>query len=150
MVKKIIYMGLLLLGLAGLVVAVSRKPIARLFAKPLLVKQADKQPVNQDRVRFVEYTPTLFSHLADQRRVLFFAAGWCGNCQQADLDFEKRSNELPQDVTLFRANFDLEKELRQKYGVTYQHTFVLVDSQGNLEKIWNGGDTDELLTQLGL
>jgi thioredoxin-related protein len=38
-----------------------------------------------------------------------------------------------------------EKELAKKYGVTYQHTFVQIDAEGNEVTKWNGGKIEELL-----
>jgi thioredoxin-related protein len=41
-----------------------------------------------------------------------------------------------------------EKDLAKKYGITYQHTFVQIDSKGNEITKWNGGKTDELLAKI--
>ena len=41
-----------------------------------------------------------------------------------------------------------EKDLAKKYGITYQHTFVQVDAQGKELTKWNGGQTDELVTNI--
>lgn len=103
----------------------------------------------QDSLRYTNYTPELFASLKNQRRVLFFSANWCVTCQGADKDISAHTSELPANVTVFNVNYDAEKELRRQYGVTNQHTFVLVDQSGQLLKIWNGGGIDELLSELG-
>lgn len=103
---------------------------------------------NQDRIRYADYTPELFGQLQDQRRVLFFKANWCSTCTEADEDISQHTSQLPADVTILKVNFDTEKELRTKYGVTSQHTFVVVDGQGNLVNIWNGGGIEELVEKL--
>ncbi len=40
-----------------------------------------------------------------------------------------------------KTDYDTERELKKKYGVTYQHTFVQVDAQGNQIKKWGGSNT---------
>jgi thioredoxin 1 len=55
---------------------------------------------------------------------------------------------LPADVVVFKTDYDTEKELKKKYGITYQHTFVLVDNEGNSIKKWNGGGVKELIEEL--
>jgi thioredoxin-like negative regulator of GroEL len=102
----------------------------------------------QDTLRIVDYSPAIFEQLGHRRRILFFNATWCTTCQDANTDFEQRTAELPADVTLFRVNYDQETELKNRYGVTYQHTFVIVDQQAKPLKIWNGGGTEKLLQQL--
>ena len=61
--------------------------------------------------------------------VLFFNASWCPTCREAREDF-------------------IAHELQKKYGVTYQHTFVQIDTDGEALATWNGGGTDELLANI--
>src|SRR3989344_6215991 len=102
--------------------------------------------------RYVEYSQTALSQAVDTRRVLYFYANWCPTCRPADASFRQNESQIPEDVTLIRVNYNdtdtdaQEKALAQKYGVTYQHTFIQIDDQGNEVTIWNGGEIDELLT----
>jgi len=49
---------------------------------------------------------------------------------------------------LLKVDYDKSTDLKRKYGVTYQHTFVQVDKGGHLLKKWSGTSTyDELLKQ---
>lgn len=82
------------------------------------------------------------------KAVLFFWASWCPNCKAANADFLAHTNQIPNNVTVFKTNYDTEKTLKTKYGVTYQHTFVQVDAQGNQITKWNGGGIADLLTNL--
>jgi thiol-disulfide isomerase/thioredoxin len=71
-------------------------------------------------------------------KVLFFHAAWCPSCKKADGELTQwyESDEANGALLLYKINYDKEKDLIAKYGVTYQHTFVKVDGQGNLiEKI---------------
>ena len=103
-----------------------------------------------------EYTPKLFEAVSDAglKRVLFFYANWCPICRPADRDFQENMSKIPDDVVVFRVNYndpetdETEKALANKYGVTYQHTFVQVDGEGELVTSWNGGDTDELMKNI--
>ncbi|MFZ2026682.1 MAG: thioredoxin family protein [Microgenomates group bacterium] len=98
--------------------------------------------------RYAPYDATLFQKQKDKRRVLFFHAKWCPTCKIADKDFVENSQKIPDDVVLFKTDYDTEKELIARYGITYQHTFVYVDSEGNELKKWNGGGIAELLSNI--
>lgn len=104
--------------------------------------------------RYVAYSPTVLADSADTRRVLFFYANWCPICKPADAEFQKRISEIPSDVTLIRVNYNdsdtdaEEQALADKYGVTYQHTFILLNKDGGKVKTWNGGGMDMLLSEL--
>ena len=65
---------------------------------------------------------------ADSDVVLYFAASWCHNCQDTD-------------ASLVKIDYDERTDLRQEYGVTVQHTFVLVDEGGTRQDIWTGTTT---------
>lgn len=104
--------------------------------------------------RYIEYSETFFNSVSDKRRVLFFYANWCPTCRPADASFSENESQIPEDVVLFRINYndsntdDAEKDLAQQYGVTYQHTFVQIDGNGKEITKWNGGQIEELLANL--
>jgi len=80
-----------------------------------------------------------------KKPVLFFWAAWCPFCRAANEDFEKHSSQIPANVVILKVNYDKEQELKQRYGITYQHTFVQVDAQGNVITKWAGGGIEELV-----
>lgn len=104
--------------------------------------------------RYVEYSKEVLDKAADSRRVLFFYANWCPTCRPADKNFSENVSKIPQDLTLIRVNYNdsdtdnEEKDLAKKYNVTYQHTFVQIDSTGKEIKKWNGGQIEELLANI--
>jgi len=104
--------------------------------------------------KYVTYSPSALSDNADKKRVLFFYASWCPTCKPADADFSAHADQIPDGVAVIRVNYndpetdDDEKALAQKYGVTYQHTYVQIDSQGNPVTKWNGGQLKELLASI--
>lgn len=83
------------------------------------------------------------------RVVLFFHASWCPTCRAAEADITGRLDEIPEDVTILKVDYDSESELKREYGVVTQHTFVEVDGDGNDVQKWNGGSLDEILERLG-
>ena len=104
--------------------------------------------------RYVEYSKAVLDQSADRRRVLYFYATWCPSGKIANEDFTANPNKIPVDVVVIRTNYNdpntdqEERELAKKYGVTYQHTFVQIDSQGKEITKWNGGQTDDLITKI--
>jgi thiol-disulfide isomerase/thioredoxin len=81
--------------------------------------------------------------------VLFFHASWCPSCRGLNSSIESNLKSIPEGVTILKTNYDKETELKKKYGVTYQHTLVQVDKDGNMIKKWSGGGSlDNLLSQI--
>ena len=117
-------------------------------------KKEDKMMDKSSASRYVEYSKAALDQAASQRRVIYFYASWCPICRPADADFKANSSKIPQDMTVIRVNYNdpetdqEEKDLAKKYGITYQHTFVQIDSQGKEVAKWNGGKTDELLANI--
>lgn len=80
-------------------------------------------------------------------KVLYFFASWCPSCKKANQTLTAWYADGTGLLTVYKINYDEEKALEQKYGVTYQHTFVKIDGQGNMiEKIQ--GPTDQQLRDL--
>ncbi len=80
---------------------------------------------------------------ADTNTVLFFAASWCPTCREADENLTAAKDELPAGLTVVKVDYDGATDLRQKYGVTVQHTFVQVDAEGKELTKWVGSYTPE-------
>ncbi|MER2537556.1 MAG: thioredoxin family protein [Rhizobiaceae bacterium] len=76
--------------------------------------------------------------------VVFFYASWCPNCRATVTELNARWDAVNPDITLVIADYDKEKALKAKYGVTYQDTFVLLDEKGGAVKSWNSGGVDGL------
>ena len=73
--------------------------------------------------------------------VLFFRASWCPTCRALDADIKANLSKIPESLAILDVNYDNSTALKQKYGVTYQHTFVQVDKDGNIIKKWSGSPT---------
>ncbi len=79
---------------------------------------------------YTEYSPDKLDNLSG-RTLIFFHAGWCPTCQALEKDILANLSEIPSDVTILKADFDTELELRKEYGVNIQSTVVQIDENGN-------------------
>lgn len=101
--------------------------------------------VVESQSRYNPYSQTAFEAAKGMKRVLFFFAPWCPTCVPADKAFRNNQDKIPENVALFRVDYDSATELKRQYNITYQHTYVLVDDTGREIKKWNGGGIDELI-----
>ncbi len=85
---------------------------------------------------------------ADKRVLLFFSASWCPTCSGAKRDLAKNFTQLPNDLLILEIDYDTAKELKIKYNVVIQHTFVQIDKEQNLVTTWNGGGVGAILDNL--
>jgi len=79
--------------------------------------------------------------------VLFFNADWCSTCKVARDNIQADLASIPAGLTIVVVDFDTATELREKYGVTVQHTFVQVDADGNELAKWSGSVTADEIAQ---
>lgn len=94
---------------------------------------------------YQEYSAAAFNATSDKKRVYFFHASWCPTCRTVDKEITSNSEQIPEDVVVFKTDYDTETDLKNRYGVTYQHTFVYVDENGEEVKTWNGGSVEEIV-----
>jgi thiol-disulfide isomerase/thioredoxin len=67
--------------------------------------------------------------------VLFFHANWCPKCRDTEASAKAG---MPSGLTLVKVDYDDATSLRQRYGVTLQHTFVQIDGSGRSVKKFVG------------
>lgn len=68
------------------------------------------------------------THHAAGDVVLFFNANWCPTCRAAVKTLDAEG--APAGLTVVSVDYDASSDLRSRYGVTVQHTFVQVDADG--------------------
>lgn len=86
---------------------------------------------------------------AGGRTVLFFHAPWCPTCRAAEKDVLARTAELPPGLVIVKVDYDGATELKQRYGVTRQSTFVQVDGEGReLARFQDATSVDAILARL--
>lgn len=82
------------------------------------------------------YSPEKLSKAREGDVVLFFRASWCPTCRGLDANIRSNAENIPMGVTILDVDYDTSTALKQKYGVTYQHTLVQVDAEGNQIAKW--------------
>lgn len=76
--------------------------------------------------------------------VLFFSADWCPLCR-ADLKEINAGLDSLSGIAVVVVDYDRARNLRKRYGVTYQHTYVQIDADGEKLALWNGGGVEGIL-----
>jgi|SRR3989344_791200 len=134
--------------IAGVGIAVIAGAILFVAPKKSTVSPAPAISQVQPDSRYVDYSPSAYAAAAVKKRVLYFYATWCPTCSVANEDFTVNAAQIPEDIVIFRTDYDKETALKTKYAITYQHTFVQVDEAGNEISKWNGGGLSELFQNL--
>lgn len=80
--------------------------------------------------------------LASRKKVIyFFAASWCPPCRDTYRDLKANAGNIPDDLVIVVVDYDKSGALKTRYGVTYQHTFILIGPGGEAKKTWSGSRT---------
>ncbi|MBI2594069.1 redoxin domain-containing protein [Candidatus Daviesbacteria bacterium] len=161
---SIIIVGLVILGTAGFYFYSQNQSASDSMEKPEAIAEksagsdpAMKKPeeaMMEGSGEYIPYSDSAFNLASGKKRVLFFFANWCPICKPVDAQLSANTAKIPEGVAIFRVNYNdsdtdaTDKALAQKYGITYQHTFVQVDDQGNEITKWNGGDLDKIVSSL--
>ena len=85
---------------------------------------------------------------ADSKVVLFFNAKWCPACRAINEALTSDPGKIPAKTTVVSVDYDQHADLRQRYGVTTQHTFVQIDTNGEKTRQWVSTSVDALLKEL--
>ncbi len=83
---------------------------------------------------FTAYKPELV--WKTEKTVLFFHADWCPSCRAADIWIG--GDTIPANLSILKVDYDTSDELKKKYWVLSQHTFVQVDKEWNMLEKWVG------------
>lgn len=96
----------------------------------------DQEIEDSEQWIYTEYSQDLVAN-AEGKIVLFFHATWCPACNA----FKKQvlTENIPADITLLEVDYDSSTDLKKKYGITAQTSFVQIDNQGTEIKKWVWG-----------
>lgn len=103
--------------------------------------ERDVMRSNQGKGSYETYSGEKLVLANEGKVVLFFRASWCPSCKAVDDDIRSNLDSIPAGVTILDVDYDKSAELKRKYAVTYQHTFVQVDASGNQIAKWAGSLT---------
>lgn len=95
---------------------------------------------------YEDYADSKLAWAKEGKVILFFKASWCPTCQAVDTDILAHLGNIPNKTSILKVDYDTSAELKKKYGVTYQHTFVQVDANGTMIKKWSGSPTLTAIT----
>jgi thiol:disulfide interchange protein len=114
------------------------------------INESTHSSFNKTTPKYVAYSQNNLDEIRENnsRAVIFFHAAWCPFCKEAEEEFLQNPSQIPADVTILKADYDTETELKNKYTVVNQHTFVQIDSAGNELKKWFGGGITAMLQNL--
>jgi len=113
-------------------------------------KATTEKPITNDAIAkagsYKEYSSQTLANeqAAGNKVVLFFYADWCPYCRTADKAFTDNLDKIPAGVTVLKTDYDSNKDLKKKYGVTTQHTFVQIDDKQEKVTLWVSGDVELL------
>ncbi|TSC97056.1 MAG: Uncharacterized protein Greene101449_1322 [Candidatus Peregrinibacteria bacterium Greene1014_49] len=88
----------------------------------------DPAPIAESSAIYTAYSDAVAKD--GKTKVLFFHAAWCPECKKADATLTSWFPSEDFTRSVYKVDYDTAKELKAKYGVIYQHTFVVVDGQG--------------------
>ena len=103
-------------------------------AVPVETIPADKTPAVtvQPAGIYTDYqNQSHFDQYQNRQRWLNFHASWCPQCRLLDQDIKTNNDQIPDNVVIFKVDYDSATELKRRYGVTIQTTIVAVDANGN-------------------
>jgi thiol-disulfide isomerase/thioredoxin len=107
---------------------------------------AEAAPGSGAYISLTDYQSAKESYI-DSKVVLFFNAKWCSTCKKARSNLEADLTAIPADLAIVLVDFDSETDLKRKYGVTVQHTFVQIDADGNELAKWSGSLTAQKIAE---
>ena len=112
--------------------------------KEMMVYESDlnnSEDIMVKKGSYETYSPEKLALSEAGKVVLFFRASWCPTCRALDANIHPNMGSIPEGVTILDVDYDNSTALKQKYGVTYQHTLVQVDASGKEIAKWTGSPT---------
>lgn len=96
--------------------------------------------------KFVAYSAEEVASTSGNK-VLFFHASWCPSCTGAATNLSAKT--APEGLNVFKVDYDSSTDLKTKYGIVSQHTFVQIDDNGTMVKRWFGSrNYSDILAEL--
>lgn len=145
---KVLIIGVVIIVLGGIgwfAVAQSGKDDAMMQDEQMMEKTDDAMMQKDDSAMmetgdammrkgtYETYAPEKLALATKGNVLLFFHADWCPVCRALEAEILAGAM-IPEGVHILKVDYDTATSLRQKYGVTVQHTFVQVDANGTAEQ----------------
>ena len=120
------------------------EPLDPVSANAICKTPVEAMAKSGNYITLADYNANSGKFAAD-KKVYFFHASWCPICQGVDREINADMSKIPSGVTLIKTDFDSQTDLRQKYGVTVQYTFVQVDQDGNSTNKFSATSFDKVV-----
>lgn len=94
-----------------------------------VARQEDSSP-NKTPGLYTTYDEQKITQSTADQIYLFFHATWCPTCRVLESDILKNSSKIPTGVEIYKVDYDKATTLKQKYGITVQHSVIKITSDG--------------------
>lgn len=116
------------------------------------VKLGEEKSVSEDvsadvsaAAVYENYSEARYNELLGKKPfAIFFHAPWCGTCGIVEKDILANISTLPAGAVILKADYDTEKALEAKYGVTSQSLIVVIGADGQAKETLVAPDADEI------
>ena len=131
--KYILTIGILSMILAGCSTLPATEPTVVDPTTEVVTETSEtetEETLTEGEAMYKPYSSAEFENMTGKPFAVFFHAGWCPKCQALEANINKVLSSLPESFRVLKADFDKETELKAKYGVTMQTTFIIIDANG--------------------
>jgi thiol-disulfide isomerase/thioredoxin len=119
-----------------------------LFSSASVMQKSSVSSVSKEAMKKGVYSAYRDGVIGKERAVLFFHAAWCPECRESDAELRDLYEKNPPAISTYKVDYDTAIELKQRYGVVTQHTFVLVAPDGTALQTIIGPSHEKLLSLL--
>lgn len=109
----------------------------------------EKTSKEDTNTKYQDYSQETYQNLLGQKPfALFFYADWCPTCRNQEKLITENLDRIPENMTILKANYDTQTDLKKQYSITMQSIIVVLDDSG--QEIGRIGDFSSLeaLTEL--
>lgn len=127
--------------------SISSDPLAKKV--PTIPEETRESNADEEELatgRYINYDESVLSNIKYNSTILFFHASWCVECRA--FDAKLNDEQLPVGVQVLKVDYDARQDLRQKYDVTIQTTFVRVNASGDKLTKWVGYGKDKSVSAI--
>lgn len=103
----------------------------------------DAQIEGMTKGRYTAYSSENTASAGYNKNIIFFYAPWCPECRAFKEAIQAET--IPDGTQILETDFDSSTDLKKKYGITLQSTFVRVNNNGEMKSKWVGYGKDKSL-----
>lgn len=153
--KIALWIGIPVILILGAIVVVALRPTPSVITKQQnniditdtsKTTQSETSTIKTAAGRYQTYSADLLNDTGYPSTILFFYAAWCPECRAFDQSIS--GGTIPDGVQILRVTYDDSQDLRQKYSVTIQSTFVRVNASGDKQVLWSGYGKDKSISTI--